>query len=290
MRKIDEYFHNEVDKSLYHYTGIDSLVGMGETKKLWASNVYYMNDSEEVIYACKVLESVLKPRLVSPAKNDPEIEFLKQFHEWINHFKYTVYNIFIFSLSEESSLLSQWRSYTPHSKGVSIGFSPERLNFLAKHNKLRIAKCLYEKGDQEEILNSLIEKLLITFRKERPYSQPTLGFPQQRYHSFLEQFRGDILQILSIIKNSSFREEQEWRLISEYYPSYVTPEINFRQDASMLVPYVELYLGDDNPLFEDVILGPSQHQNLSMAALSMFLSNKGLCNKTVNCSIPYREW
>lgn len=290
MKQIDNYFHDQVDKSLYHYTGIDSLVGMAETKTLWASSVSYMNDSEEIIYACKVLEDVLKPRLEIESVKNPEVEFLKQFHEWINLHKSTVSTIFIFSLSEKSSLLSQWRSYTPHSKGVSIGFSPKKLNSIAKSNKLRIAKCLYEKDDQEEVLNILIENLLISFRKERLDKNPTLGHPKQRYYSFFARFRSDVLQVLSIIKNHSFKEEQEWRLISEYYLNHTEPKLKFRQGASMLVPYIELNLGEDKPSFEKVILGPSQHQNLSMSALSMFLINKGLCSRVQNCSIPYREW
>lgn len=290
MKQVGDYFHDEVDKSLYHYTSIYSLVGIAETNSLWASNVYYMNDSEEIVYANRLLENTLKPRLTSNGSDDQETEFLKQFYEWSNKFKYTTHNIFIFSLSEEPSLLSQWRSYTPHSKGVSVGFSPDKLNSIVKNNGLRIAKCLYEKDEQEEILNSLIEKLLITFRHERPDKHPTYGFPETRYHSFLEQFRGDILQVLSIIKNHSFSEEQEWRLISEFFPNDLSTEIKFRQGAAMLVPFVEINLGEDKPLFEEVILGPSQHQNLSMSALSMFLANKNLCNKTVNCVIPYREW
>ena len=54
--------------------------------------------------------------------------------------------------------------------------------------------------------------------------------------------------------------------------------------------YIELGLGESRPLFKKVILGPSQHQNLSMSALSMFLGNKKLSNNTVNSGIPYREW
>lgn len=290
MRQIDDYFSSEVSHPLYHYTGIGSLVGMAKTKSLWASNIYYLNDSKEIIHACDVLESVLKLRFIFGDQQSPEIEFLKQFQDWVNSCRTTTYNIFVFSLSEVPSLLSQWRSYTPHGKGVSIGFSQAMLKDIALDSSLRIAKCVYEPGDQEELLRSLIEKLLITFRQEFHNIDITQAQFAQRYHPFLERFRGDVLQVLSIIKHEAFKEEVEWRLISPYFHKYTDSKIKFREGASMLVPYIELPLGESKPYFESIIIGPSPHQNLSMSALSMFLSNQNLCNSTENCVIPYREW
>lgn len=104
---------------------------------------------------------------------------------------------------------------------------------------------------------------------------------------------GDILQLFAIIKNPSFKEEREWRLISKYYDKYTVPDVKFREGASMLVPYTEIKIGgkkSGQPIFERVYLGPSQNINLSMSALSSFLSNKGTCNEVVYSGIPYREW
>lgn len=290
MRQIDDFFSINIPQTLYHYTGVGSLLGMAKTKSLWASNVYYLNDSKEILHACDVLAKVLRPRLIDKNIQSPETTFLKQFQEWVNSCRIATYNIFVFSLSEEPSLLSQWRSYTPHGKGVSIGFSQPLLSAIAQNSSLKIAKCLYEIHEQEEVLGSLIQKLLITFRQEHSTIDITKAHPSQCYHPFLEKFRGDVLQVLSIIKHKAFEEEREWRLISPYYPKYTVPTIKFREGASMLMPYIELPLGESKPYFASVILGPSPHQNLSMSALSMFLSNQSLCNITENCVIPYREW
>lgn len=290
MRQIDDYFCQTIDKTLYHYSGIGSLMGMAETNHVWASNAYYMNDSKEITHACDVLEKILRPRMTFGNSTNPEHIFLKQFLEWLNSFRNTTYNIFVFSLSEQPSLLSQWRSYTPHGKGVSIGFSKETLNEVIQQEDLRAAKCLYEQFEKEDAMNSLVEKLLFTFRQEVETIDTSRAHPSQSFHPFLERFRGDILQVLSIVKHEAFKEEQEWRLVSKYYPKYTVPEIKFREGASMLIPYIELPLGKSKPYFSEVILGPSSHENLSMSALSMFLSNKGLCVNTVNSGIPYREW
>jgi hypothetical protein len=289
MRKVSDLFVDEIDRPLYHYTGIGSLLGIAKTKSLWASNVYYLNDSEEIIYACDILDEVLAPRIAFgdyPQTKD----FLVQLQAWVGWFRTHTYNLFGFSLSEERSLLSQWRSYTPHGKGVSIGFFPETLNRMLKNCNVKLVKCIYERKDQEELINDLINLLIATFEKNVSEIDVSKEHPSQCYHAFLEGYRGDVLQVLSMIKHGAFKEEQEWRLISSYYPVYTLPEVRFREGASMLVPYLELSLGENKPYFAEVILGPSQHGNLSTSALSMFLSNQQLSNRTGPCGIPYREW
>ena len=44
------------------------------------------------------------------------------------------------------------------------------------------------------------------------------------------------------------------------------------------------------PIFEIVMLGPSQHHDLSLSALSTFLSKQNICKNSDYCNIPYREW
>lgn len=249
-----------------------------------------MNDSKEIIEAFDILNNILDNFLNSNTINQDEKLFLKQFKDWINIRKETQHNLFVFSLSEESSLLSQWRSYTTHGKGVSIGFSSDFLNAISKSNELRIAKCLYDEDEHKEILELLIDKLLKSFRQMNNSIDTLDVNPSQCYHPFLEKYKEEIFQVLSIIKNHAFREEREWRLISRYYADYITTKIKFREGASMLIPYIEISLGNSKPYFEKVILGPSPYQNLSMSALKMFLSNQQLCNTTVNCQIPYRKW
>lgn len=289
MRKVSDLFVNEIGRPLYHYTGIGSLLGISKTKSLWASNVYYLNDSKEIIQACDVMDDVLKPMLIFGG-NEPNKIFLAQFKEWAESFRRETYNLFVFSLSEEPSLLSQWRSYTPHGKGVSIGLSPETLNRLVQYCDVKLAKCIYARHEQENVLSELIQMLLTTFQQKVHEIDVTKAHPTQCYHPFLETFRGDVLQVLSMIKHEAFKEEQEWRLISNYYPNYTLPAVKFREGASMLVPYIELPLGENKPYFQGVLLGPSPHPNLSNSALSMFLSNQRLCNSAGYCGIPYREW
>lgn len=288
MRQLDDFFAAPLERPLYHYTGIESLVGIDRSCSLWASHVYYLNDSKEITHACDLLQSAIEPNLVFGNLTQQEFEFAEQFQSWTRSFYRNQYCLFVFSLSEERSLLSQWRSYTPHGRGVSIEFSPTTLRRIAGV-QFRIAKCVYGNVDQQAILSSLFAKLLTTFRNERPIPGP----PNPRgteYFYFLERFRGDVLQVLALLKHEAFAEEKEWRLISEYFPSYVSPLVKFRPGASLLVPYVEIPMQEPRPYFDSITLGPSQHEELSHSSLSMFLSNTSLSNVTHNSHIPYREW
>ena len=291
MRQIESFFHQVAPSVLFHYTSIGSVMRMAKSRSIWASNVYYLNDSREVIHACEILDDELSPQLVFGDQSSTETKFCSQLSKWANQFRTTHHSIFIFSLSQQSSLLSQWRSYTPHGKGVSIGFSPAILNQIAQSSQAVLVKCIYKREEQQVLIRSLVEKILTSFRQWSPQVDLSREHPDYCYFKFLEQFRGDFLRVLCVIKHPAFEEEQEWRLISPYYPPQPTPPlIKFREGASMLVPYVEFPLPSAGQVFEAAILGPSQHQDLSMSAVRMYLSNQDLCSYMENCTIPYREW
>lgn len=291
MRSINDFYYHQAPRVLFHYTGVGSLLGMARTKCVWASNVYYLNDSREVLHACEVLRGRIC-LLIDQSSDVIEVEFLRQLRLWIESFKQNHYNIFVFSLSEQESLLSQWRSYTPHGKGVSLGFSPEIIKLLADGSSCVLAKCIYQAHEHEELAQSLIEKIIETFRKNLTTWEVDVScdHSSQKYFHFLEKYRRDFLRALCIIKNPAFSEEQEWRLISDYFCRHTDSAIFYREGASMLVPSIELAFPEVNPIFERVCLGPSEHQNLSMSVLAQFLSSKRLANHVINTGVPYREW
>jgi len=288
VRQIDSFFSPTADRTLYHYTGIRGLLGIVDSRSIWASHIYYLNDSKEIVHACEVLEGILKKK--RDYRDASEEEFISQLGDWLQTFRRTPYHVFVFSLSEEASLLSQWRSYTPHGKGVSIGFSAAVLNHILSATGFRIAQCLYAPQAHEELMNSLLEKLLETFRQRRPNIDTSMAHPSQKFHPFLEEFRKELLQVLAIVKHPTFSEEREWRILSPYYPNYTVEDVKFREGASMLLPYTVLKLPPQGELFERVVLGPSQDVSLSFSALSSYLSNQHVCRITMNSQIPLRKW
>lgn len=200
--------------------------------------------------------------------------------------------IFVFSLSEKGNLLSQWRAYTLHGTGISIGFNQSDLVRFAKDNELLLVKCVYVHEKQEEILKTALEKILSAFEKEGvdiDLSKRPVG---QEYHSYLNRFTGNLLQEFIKIKDPAFSEECEWRLVSKFYEKYTDEDIKVRSGKTTLVPYINLDLKNiryDGKFFEQVYVGPSPNFDLAYSAIVAYLSNKNACSWTINSRQPYRE-
>lgn len=289
MRTIDEILNTNPDRTLYHYSSLDGLLGIVRSKSLWASNIYYFNDASEITYGSDILKKVISGSKV----DENQGRFLDEFSNWLDTFSHTIHQYFVFSLTEEGNLLSQWRGYTPKGKGVSIGFEPKELVRKVENQGLKIVKCVYEIPDQKGLAEELLERMIITFDNERQHYENKPHPARGKYRALLEKFREKILQIFSVIKNPSFCEEQEWRIISKDYGRFTIPEIKYREGISMLVPYIEIDISPEKanePMFHEVYMGPTPNHNLSHASLATFLSSSKACNKIISSSIPYREW
>lgn len=289
MRDIEDYF-STASPTLYHYTGIGALLGISSSSAIFATHAYYLNDSREITYATSRLIEVAAT--FDSCVDDVERKLLSQFIKWLDRLKQPL-PIFIFSLSEQASLLSQWRSYTPHGRGVSIGFSTKLVQSITKVNQCRLAKCLYDQGQHIELVRSLLEKLFISFRRERNELDVSREHLGTCYHKFFEKFLGNLLQVLAIIKHPAFAEEQEWRVITSYRPVLKDAHIEHREGSSMLIPYTRLKLQrlpGEKYLFEKIVMGPSPDQNLAMTSVGTFISVNDLSGHLSNCAIPYRKW
>src|SRR5215813_9987824 len=59
-------------EELYHYTGIQGLTGIIESRKLWATHYKFLNDSEEIIHFKERLPRILKPVFTNLLKDFKE--------------------------------------------------------------------------------------------------------------------------------------------------------------------------------------------------------------------------
>lgn len=285
-------FGPKTEGVLYHYTSHKSLRSIVEDRLLRISHVYYMNDANEICYGAKLLKSVVAERQ-NRETDQTVIDFLVEFRDWITQLIGHPHYIFVFSLTEKGNLLSQWRAYTPSGvTGVSIGFTEEGLRTIATQRGFELIKCLYDRNEQEDILNKELDAIVDKFIKDVP-SINTVGRPaHQKYLLYFYQHSERLLKTFCRIKDPFFKEESEWRLVSKYYKRYTNPEIKFREGRTTLVPFIEFPLSgihDDGRLFEQVFVGPSPNFDLSFSAIACFLSNKKACNITINSQSPQRE-
>ena len=94
------------------------------------------------------------------------------------------------------------------------------------------------------------------------------------------------------IKNPSFAEEKEWRLVSPPI-SVEHPQVKFREGGSMLIPFFDLKLSEgEEPLsIKSVSIGPTLDPDMSYKSLEAYLKSKKVkYEKIEKSTIPYRSW
>lgn len=284
-------FGPKTEGVLYHYTSHDTLYNIVESGKVRASHVYYMNDANEITYAIDNFVKVTE-RYKEQKNDELSLRLLVQIPKWIQNMRNNPHYIFSFSLSEKGNLLSQWRAYTPHGTGISIGFNHSDLTNFAKNSGLSLVKCIYTPKEQNNLLEKALQGILSELENDKATIDASKGPLGQEYHSYLNKYTGRLLNEFVKIKDPAFHEECEWRLVSKFYESCANKDIQFRSGKTTLVPYVNLEIKNiraDGKLFEQVYVGPSPNFGLAFSAISAYLSNKSVCNMTINSQQPYRE-
>jgi hypothetical protein len=276
---------------LYHYTSQVAMHSIVENKTLWVSHAYYLNDANEIKYGCNLFKNIISNKINEEEPGDLK-QLLIELSNHMDHIAGTAHYIFVFSLSEQGNLLSQWRGYAPFG-GVSIGFNKNMLQTVAKLKDYKLIKCVYEYIDQQSILSFLLDEIITQFKIDLP-SIDTKGRPEhQKYMIYLNKYTDKLLFALCHIKDPAFKEECEWRLVSRYYEYYIHEDIKYREGKSTLIPYIELKIGElalsGHGLFEYVFVGPSSNLALSLSAVGCYLSKKKACNHIINSMIPYRN-
>lgn len=281
----------EPQKTLYHYTSLDALLQIMPSGLLWATEIHYLNDSSELKHAtARFLEAVR--RLDTDSTQNKDI--LTQLTDWLSMRLADGYMLFVVCFTENGDLLSQWRGYTPHAKGASLGFSQSHLLECAKKQFFEFGKCIYDPKNQEEIAQLAIQAVIDAAQNLGP-APASKSHPTQSYYPSFQAAESDLLRIAALMKHDTFEAEREWRAISPVISDYVKTEIEYRSGRTALVPYQKFDIKsfqEDSIGIEHVILGPTPNINLSMDSLSRFMSRHDKSSKPRSLGmsrVPYRE-
>ncbi len=278
-----ESTHAQPGQVLWHYTTAAGLQGILESRKLRATNVFYMNDTQEVKYAQRLMvEELYKKKGSYP---DPVDEFLERAAVGVGITE-QVFQPHVACFCDEGSgdLLSQWRAYANMGGGYALGFSPPS---LASHGPItQLRKVVYDEPTQRQ----LIEEAIDEFCQLLCLLHSSVNSPSSKLHTAISNFSHAIAQIFHeyvyCFKHPSFAEEQEWRLVQRVVPyqtadeSLVTTKhAKFRESRGLLVPYVELDLAEQDsedmkprlPLLQ-INVGPALRQDLAENSLKQLLN------------------
>jgi len=264
------------DDTLYHYTSLQGLMGIVESRTLRASDIRYMNDSTELIYALNLLQTTIASRTQTSRELNAALSI---FSAWLREQINVGPMLFSASFRANGNLLSQWRGYSNHGKGVSLGFNPRAIKALADEQDFSLGKCLYNVNEQQALANDIVS-IVVSMHAERPDLQKAL-----------DDIEGDLLGICALLKHPSFAEEQEWRLVSPAFMSVADKPIAFREGKAMLVPHYLFNLATKDAIALDhVYVGPTPNSDLSVNALSHYLKDKNAhpARGISDSEIPYR--
>src|SRR5882724_4204960 len=107
--KLEDIKNQTPPEMLYHYTSQEGLIGILNSRCIWASKVHYMNDSKEFSMALDLARTELNRRLET--ERDGYVRFrLKDFLYQIGTIENI--NICVCSFSRRDDSLSQWRAYS----------------------------------------------------------------------------------------------------------------------------------------------------------------------------------
>jgi DUF2971 family protein len=278
----DRRYEPENDELIYHYCGATSFFGITQSRRLWFSDVFAMNDFMEMRWGYSIFEEAATELL-----NNMPREFLDKIDSHIVETSaYILPLVACFSL--DGDVLSQWRSYSTDGAGFALGFSAKRLTQMA----VTPLKVLYEKRKQIDELKAILLSLYEVEQQE--------GF---KYGvDFARNCR--LLGVdLCALKNPAFREEKEIRLVhaarierrllqtrlkasggTAWGRSVEAEAIAFRMKEEIPVAYVALDFtneGKENPL-KKVVLGP-KNDNLT-SNIKIYLNTIGITGVVVEKS------
>jgi hypothetical protein len=277
---------------LYHYTTLAGLQGIVSSRALWASDIRYMNDSAELKHTADLIRLEVQERI---SRGKGQVDLLDRFADWVSHRISSGHLLFAASFRSQGNLLSQWRGYSSHGRGVSLGFPAEYILDCARRQQFQIGKCIYEPTRQRKLIGQIVDAVQAQGRQVINEDSHTRH--GALYQEIFARIEIDLLRIATIIKHPSFREEREWRIVSPVFTEILSSlpmPVRFREAHAMLVPYIEFDLrgGDVQlPVLDHLYLGPTQHINLSMNSLKMFLAQHGItpARGIDYCQIPYRQ-
>jgi hypothetical protein len=282
---LNEVLSRRPNKPLYHYTGQSGILGIIGERQIWATHSQYLNDRREYKHALDLVREEIKTLLASA---DQETQTLLQdMAEGISGIESI--NVCVCSFSEDRDSLSQWRAYGPGASGFAVGFSGDCVAAATKKEGWYLAPCIYEPEEQRALIRSLVEEVL-----EQSIEGKNAGKTEIEKHYWA---RGASLgaylhRYALILKDRSFREEREWRIISK--PLMCAKELfDFREGSSLLIPYYKFPLDGDGLAFRvhEVVVGPTPDEERSKMSVKSFLVRQGLENVPVEVSsVPYRNW
>lgn len=236
--------------TLFHYTTAAGLLGILQNANIWATDLKFLNDAEESIYARDMVISAIRSMenpVLDPSHSAHEhgqgaIDIFAQYHKFVlNELETSEFGVYVTCFCESGDLLSQWRGYGKD-HGYAIEFTKEAIHdavtaITAYGPATGLFKVQYGLDSAAGIVGSAI----------RAVADFNLNHPGVK----AEYSAMTVSSMLARIKHPGFAEEQEWRLVvgqqildeaslGKFGINLHHPPALFRPTPIAIVPYLEI--------------------------------------------------
>jgi hypothetical protein len=234
---------------LYHYTTQEALLGILNSRVLFATKIRHFDDANELIGPLRIVLDILAQKLKEPELIDGHRETLQD-TQWAIEQSLNV-NIPVVSFTAQADSVYFWREHADGGCGYAMGFDLKKLRQAAYPFVLR--QCEY--ADAEGMRERMRRLIDIEFEGASSQERQPLWFR--------------LMKMVMTMKDERFAIEDEWRLVpySSHWRdlldcncTYLT--CNVRLGKRGLVSYWRLPI--DLPTITQIVVGPKLVPELAM--------------------------
>ena len=288
---------NEV---LYHYTDAGGLIGIISGRKIYCSNIVYLNDANEWEHGLdlllEMLTEIAEDKGPTTAAGLLDVAGAKHVLHELQRILRTIKRgpsrpnssnqippCFAASLSQGNPELdlAQWRSYSKPGSRYAIGFNRARLEEIARDNKMTLDVVEYGHSTAKNMIRDQLAAAL---------GAMCVG-PSPNVRSVMDVYglcMSICVQYGTTCKHEGFTAEQEVRLRLNANPP--KDKFCFRPGNDFVVPYFELDIAPLERVIDSVCVGPTSQPLLAQRSVEQLLFQKGgIANPKVHVTkIPFR--
>ena len=246
------------------YCSLEAAKKILENGYIFASDMSYMNDKEELSFGVDILIKAFE-RINQTTKN---AKLKKILNEIINNpdnvrkikNDLTKDFVFISCFSRKADKLSQWRAYGDNGYGVCLVFDFDITKGDSKSDKFWMDDVKYIRKE-EKMISKEWKEILRFVEDNMVNSIKSISQISNEPADVIDYIPSELKREIPFWKNKEFKEEEEFRNVCLYkevqdlqkYP------INFRVDKTFIIPYIKLlYNSEKNETsLIEIVVGPS---------------------------------
>ena len=224
----------KIKEKIYHYTSAEGLMGIVQNKELWFTNIYFLNDNQEVFYTYNLLLD-----LIEELKGSIKRELYKHIEDrcncvlsegYLNYESGVIgrHEYYIASFSLDDDNLSLWNYYSKSDvTGYNIEFHYDK--FLKKFSIY--GEVCYDSEEQKQMLRNTIHKI-----------NPYINGKNNDY--YLNKLFINFIIYSLFFKHQNFSSEKEYRIIIELDNFIDYKKCSFRNKKGLIIPFYKLKFDD----------------------------------------------